>query len=290
MGLSHHKLSSRPCRAYHKSSERSGPSALSLKAERLWAKPLNSRVKQLRQGDTEMHYHILDWDTQFFGIRVAKISSAIREWEQMKEILSQMGKNDVKLAYWASYREIAERDAETVGGRLVDKKTTFGMELRTLKLDDFIPTDMVEVWKPSMPTNDLELLAVQSSKYSRFSVDPNVPNGKSKELYKIWLRKSLYKELADEVLVIRENENVVGMATLGEKNGKGDIGLIAVEERCRGRKFGEMLVRAAQIWFITNGYKFGQVVTQAENTPSCNLYKKCGYSVEKVEYFYHFWL
>ena len=78
-----------------------------------------------------MHYHILDWDTQFFGMRVAKISSAIREWEQMKEILSQMGKNDVKLAYWASYREIAERDAKTLGGRLVDKKTTFGMELRT---------------------------------------------------------------------------------------------------------------------------------------------------------------
>jgi dTDP-4-amino-4,6-dideoxy-D-galactose acyltransferase len=240
--------------------------------------------------DAEMDYHILDWDTQFFGIRVAKIIPAIREWEQIREVLTQMGKNAVKLAYWASYREIAEKDAKTVGGHLVDKKTTFGIDLCTLKLDDFISTDMVEVWKTSIPTADLESLAVQSSKYSRFSVDPNVPNEKLKELYKIWLRKCLQRELADEVLIIRESENVVGMATLGEKNGKGDIGLIAVEERCRGRKFGEMLVRAAQIWFIRNGYKLGQVVTQGENTPSCNLYKKCGYSIERVEYFYHFWL
>lgn len=141
-----------------------------------------------------------------------------------------------------------------------------------------------------MPIADLEALAIQSGPYSRFSVDPKLPEEKFIELYKIWINRSLKKEIADEVLVIREGENVVGMVTLGEKDGKGDIGLIAVERDRRGRKYGEALVRAAQCWFIRRGYEFGQAVTQGGNIPACSLYKKCGYSVEKVEYFYHFWL
>ena len=75
-----------------------------------------------------------------------------------------------------------------------------------------------------------------------------------------------------------------------KKNKVRDIGLIAVNRNYRGKRFGEMLVRHAQYWFINNGYNIGQVVTQGTNIPACNLYKKCGYSVEKVEYFYHFWL
>jgi dTDP-4-amino-4,6-dideoxy-D-galactose acyltransferase len=237
-----------------------------------------------------MDYQILAWDTDFFGIQVAKIIPPILEQEQARGILSEMGRNGVQLAYWASAEEIAVRDAKILGCQLVDKKITLSIDLDTLKVGDFISTDMVEVWNRSMPTSDLESLAVQSGEYSRFSVDPNVPKAKFQELYKIWIRKCLEKEIADEVLVIREGESVVGMVTLGDKNGKGDIGLVAVDRKCRGRKYGEMLVRGAQTWFLRNGYKLGQVVTQGENLSACNLYRKCGYSVAKVEYFYHFWL
>ena len=80
------------------------------------------------------------------------------------------------------------------------------------------------------------------------------------------------------------------MVTLGNKNGKGDIGLLAVGADYRGRNYGRILVQAAQKWFLTNGYQEGQVITQGDNYPAYHLYEKCGYSVEKVEYFYHFWL
>lgn len=237
-----------------------------------------------------MDYQILDWDTEFFGIQVAKIIAPIIELEQTKGILSEMRRNGVKLAYWVSTAEIAANAAKVLGCLLVDKKITFTIDLHTLKVDDFISTDMVEVWNPSMPTSDFESLAVQSGEYSRFALDPNVPKVMFEKLYKIWIRKCLEKEMADEVLVIREGANVVGMLTLGYKNGKGDIGLVAVERKCRGRKYGEMLVRGAQTWFLRDGCKLGQVVTQGDNLTACNLYGKCGYSVEKVEYFYHFWL
>ena len=80
------------------------------------------------------------------------------------------------------------------------------------------------------------------------------------------------------------------MVTLGEKNLRGDIGLIAVHPDHRGKKMGENLVYAAQTWFRSHGYTEGQVVTQGRNNAACNLYTKCGYVVEKEEYFYHIWL
>jgi dTDP-4-amino-4,6-dideoxy-D-galactose acyltransferase len=141
-----------------------------------------------------------------------------------------------------------------------------------------------------MPISDIEGLAIESGEYSRFSVDTNLPREKFVDLYKIWINRSLSKEIASEVLVIREEDRVVGMVTLDDKNGRGEIDLIAVNRNCRRKKYGEKLVRAAQHWFLANGFEFGEVVTQGANIPAIKLFKKCGYSIESIKYFYHFWL
>jgi dTDP-4-amino-4,6-dideoxy-D-galactose acyltransferase len=237
-----------------------------------------------------MDYQILEWDTAFFGIRISKITSSNLEVVDLRNILAELKLNSIKLAYWASSIEITNKEVEKLGGQLVDRKTTFNIDFESLNYIDFISHDIVEPYDISMPLGDLEALAVQNGEYSRFLVDTHFPKEKSIKLYKIWITRSLNKEIAEEVLVVREGKDVVGMITLGEKNGKADIGLLAVEKSCRRKKFGEMLVRAAQRWFINNGYKIGQVVTQGKNIIACNLYKKCGYSIKKVEYFYHFWL
>ena len=96
--------------------------------------------------------------------------------------------------------------------------------------------------------------------------------------------------MADEVLVIMRNNHIAGMVTLTDKNGVGDIGLIAVDEKFRGRKFGQQLVLDAQRWFIQHGCHTSCVITQEDNLPACHLYEKCGYQKTKTEFFYHFWL
>jgi len=237
-----------------------------------------------------MQYKILDWDTDFFGFKVGRITKPELEVQELSEVLSEMKKEKVRLVYFPSKKEIEFDTANKLSGFLADKKTTFAVDLRTLNLDESISTDIVEPFNEAMPISDIENLAVQSGEYSRFAIDPNFPKDKFTSLYKIWMKRSLKKEIASEVLVIRDRDNIAGVVTLGEKNGHGDIGLFAVDSNYRGKNYGEMLVRAAQRWFIAEGYKYGQVVTQGQNIPACNLYKKCGYSVEKVEYFYHFWL
>jgi dTDP-4-amino-4,6-dideoxy-D-galactose acyltransferase len=237
-----------------------------------------------------MRYQILDWDSDFFGIRVGRIIRSQLEVEELSEILSELREMQVKLVYWPSDLEIEVDLAAKLGGFLADKKTTFAMDFHSINFDKNISTDTVESFTTSMSVNDLESLAIQSGEYSRFAIDPNLPKDKFVSLYKIWIDRSARKEIASEVLLIRDCEKFAGMVTLGEKNGRGDIGLIAVDSNYRGRKYGEKLVRAAQRWFSENGYEYGQVVTQGQNVPACNLYIKCGYSVEQVEYFYHFWL
>jgi dTDP-4-amino-4,6-dideoxy-D-galactose acyltransferase len=237
-----------------------------------------------------MSYRILEWDSNFFGIKVGRISCPTLRQEQLDEILSDMARAHVKLAYWPSDTEIRSSATRELGGRLVDRKTTFEIDFRCLNPGDFISTGLVETYTPSMPVVELEALAIRSGQYSRFRVDPHISSDKFETLYKTWLRRSLTKQIANEVLVIREGGSVVGMVTLVDDQGKGEIGLLAVGPQHTGRRYGEILVRAAQVGFIRNGYRFGQVTTQANNVPACNLYKKCGYSVKTVSYFYHFWL
>ena len=87
-----------------------------------------------------------------------------------------------------------------------------------------------------------------------------------------------------------DGEKIVGMVTVGMKNGRGDIGLVAVHESMRGKNVGVNLTRAAQKWAIGKGCRYAQVVTQGNNLAACKLYEKCGYRVESIVNFYHIWI
>ena len=238
-----------------------------------------------------MRYKIVDWDTAFFGILVARIDYPNVTNQELLDILFHLKKKRVQLVYWPANKKLEEKNIlKWFNINLVDKKTTFVKDFRNMTCEQVVHPALVKSYSPSMSTNDVVSLAIQSGKYSRFAVDPHIAREKFEALYRIWMHRSLNKEIAEEVLVIQYNGCVVGMITLGNKHGRGEIGLLAVDRTYRRQKFAEKLIRAAQCWFIKNGYEFGQVITQEANIPACNLYKKCGYSIEKIEYYYHFWL
>ena len=131
--------------------------------------------------------------------------------------------------------------------------------------------------------------AVQSGIYSRFNVDKKIGKEKYEEMYTLWMLNSLNHTIAKEVLVLLEQNDLKGFITLGEKNKRADIGLIAVDHHFRGNGIGRILMESAEKWFSDKGYKTIQVVTQGDNYPACRLYERCGYEVETVEFFYHIW-
>ena len=113
-------------------------------------------------------------------------------------------------------------------------------------------------------TDELDKLAIQSGIYSRYKVDPNIAPEHFEKLFKLWILKSVNRTLAENVFVSMDGEKIVGMVTVGMKNGRGGIGLVAVDERMRGKNVGVSLTRVAQKWAVGKGCRHAQVVTQGE--------------------------
>jgi dTDP-4-amino-4,6-dideoxy-D-galactose acyltransferase len=237
-------------------------------------------------------FQILEWDSNFFGISIAQILLNELSVEELGQIISQMKREKVKLAYWASNPNDEESQiaARLFQGFLADKKVTFVMDISQIsdQADSF--NWVIEEYSDTLPCADLEDLSIQAGICSRFKRDSRIPEKKFVDLYLLWIRNSVNRLMADSVLVARQSGNIVGMVTTGEKNGRGSIGLLAVNVDMRGKTLGVALVRAAQAWARAKGLRFAQVITQGENITSCNLYEKCGYKVEKIEHFYHFWI
>ena len=145
-----------------------------------------------------------------------------------------------------------------------------------------------------MPDSDvvdeLDKLAIQGGLYSRFKIDPHFKQEQFERLYKLWMENSINKKIADDILIIRKNDAITGMVTVGKKNEKGIIGLIAVDSKERGKGLGTLLIDAAKSWFVAQGCQIAIVVTQGRNKAACKLYEKCGFHVSKIENYYHFWL
>lgn len=233
-----------------------------------------------------MDYQVLEWDSSLLEKKVAKVSYNIKSADKLHNVLLLMRKKGVVLAYYESKKRIPLKLEQYFNGKLVDIKTTFITNLINNKLS----YENIKPYESSINIYDMERLSIQSGIYSRFNMDPDFPKDKYIKLYTTWIKKSISKELAKEVLTLLDDNIVIGMITLGEQNKRGDIGLIAVDNNHRGKGYGKSLITAAHNWFINHGYKTGQVITQERNISACKLYTKCGYHIENKSYFYHFWL
>ena len=237
-------------------------------------------------------FHILPWDSEFFGMPIARIIPDRLTTGDLRETVARLRDNGIRLAYWPSDPddEESQRAAQVCGGFFADRKVTYVTDLGQRTDAPDTVEQGVEEYDGCDTCDELERLAVQAGIYSRFKLDPRIPDEKFAELYRLWIRNSVNRKIADGVLVVRRSGSIVGMVTVAEKNRRGDIGLIAVDGSMRGKNLGVALVRAAQEWSRRRGFWIAQVVTQGENAAACRLYEKCGYTVEKVEHFYHFWI
>ncbi len=237
-------------------------------------------------------FQLIGWDSEFFGFAVARILPDKLSSDELVQTIASLKENKVRLAYWASdpNDEASQRAARSSNGFLADRKVTFILDVGRVAEPVEGKEWIAEEYGDPLPCNELEALALRAGTYSRFKVDPKIPDGKFADLYRMWIRNSVNGTIADAVLVIRDSDSIAGMVTLGEKQGRADIGLLAVAVGMQGRNVGASLIRAAQKWARGKGYRFAQVVTQKENVAACRLYEKCGYTIDKIENYYHFWI
>jgi dTDP-4-amino-4,6-dideoxy-D-galactose acyltransferase len=240
-------------------------------------------------------FQILDFDSDLFGFGVAKILPARLKTHELKEICSQLKSAKIKLVYWYADREdkTSNEAALLCNGFLASEQITYAVTLSNIMAKvaaEISSLPSVSEYQDLIPQQELNFLALQAGSFSRFKMDPKLDEQLFIKLYNKWILNSVNKTIARKVLVVKQNLQITGMITLGEKNKRGDIGLLAVAKDFRGQNIGKALVRSAQKEFFTWGLKGAQVVTQLANKPACHLYEKCGFSIESIENVYHFWL
>ena len=238
----------------------------------------------------------LEFDSSLFGFRVVKIlESSYPSYYQWKELWQIFQEQKIELAYWQIDQnsnqdcKLLNKTATFFNHFLVSKQVTYAIDLKNLP--NLSTNSSIE---PYLPTNNPSLemydLATQIGMLSRFGTDPNLPKKLCNKMYHSWIRNSVNRSVAKEVLVIKDSKSrVIGMITIGIKQDYGIIGLVAVDPKYRGQKIGTKLVIAAQDYFARRNYKKLIVITQKANYPACNLYEKCGFSREKIDNYYHFW-
>lgn len=224
----------------------------------------------------------LDWDTNFFGIKIGRYETDMLTADVLSNILNLKEKEHYQRIYL-----FAQKEDEYITDYLsslnivpLDRKVTYQREVA----ESVKETSKIVIYRGPL-TMELLQLALESGHQSRFKKDTALAS-KYDLLYKMWIEKSLTGELADAVLIY-EGNGIQGFVTLKKHNDLGKIGLIAVHPSQQGKGIGTMLMNAAMNWYHTSNLKRCEVVTQMENTGACCLYEKAGYTINHIDLVYH---
>lgn len=224
-----------------------------------------------------------------FGYQVGKIIPHKLDSKELENSISASLNDGIRLLYWFIDPDdnVSNKAAIENKGILVDQKTTY---LKKIEEKNYFTSSNIVSYLHTPLNKKILSLAYQSAEYSRFRVDLNFKNNESEHLYKAWIEKSLSGEIAEDVLVYYDQQEELGLITLGEKSKRADIGLLAVDRDARGKSIGTHLIQAALAKADQSGYKEIQVVTQGKNTIACSFYEKNGFVKDYIQNIYHFWI
>ncbi|SKB37099.1 Acetyltransferase (GNAT) family protein [Salegentibacter holothuriorum] len=231
----------------------------------------------------QKNFEILDWDSQFFGSKIARINSNISQKHYQQAILELYGEA-VDLVYFNSAFELKETAYYSV--LKIDEMVELSKELKFKK--KFHPK--IKFFDQPNATPGMKEQVKRIARQSRFYFDNNIEKSKVYELYDIWLDKSVNKKGADAVLVYEDNAEVKGFATIKRiENGTGIIPLMGVEAKSEGKGISFMLMEAIETYLLENNCKILKSTTQAKNIKALKVYERFGIQCKSSYAINHLW-
>lgn len=228
-----------------------------------------------------MKINRLNWDSKLFGYEVGRLTLSKYDVEYFPNTDEL---NNFKLVYIFSDIPLNDNNFTREYVKVTYSKKISDNEDSKREKDINIENS-INVLTPS-----LIRLTYQSGAYSRFKLDSNFKQNEFEKLYLKWLENSINGSIADYVFVAEVAESQTrGFVTLDIEGKNSTIGLIAVDEKCRGMGIGTMLLNKVETKSIEKGCDQIFVSTQLENVNACNFYERNGFEKMEIKYIYHLW-
>jgi dTDP-4-amino-4,6-dideoxy-D-galactose acyltransferase len=235
-----------------------------------------------------MELTYLPWDSKFFHKKIGRIVLENANLSSLCTLMKEAQVENYQLLYLFTPENIfvEEEIIHAFNGKLVDRKIIYRMTWNNINITDTIK-DVEEYYGEEL-TDELEHLAYLSGLHSRFRIDKHFAADDFNRLYNKWITKSVSRELADNVFVIRESGQITAMVTLKKEKSKGTIGLIAVSEEYQQKGYGKLLIKACKKWLAEKKINTLEVTTQLTNAQACQFYESCGFQKLSITNIYHF--
>jgi GNAT superfamily N-acetyltransferase len=228
----------------------------------------------------------LEWDTEFWGVRIARVEGDSLTEEGARQVDDWAGRNGIDCVYFLARADDAAtaHTAEHAGFRLMDVRAQLTCEPEGGR----VAPGVRESRPADVPA--LSAIARVSHRGTRFYADPRFPDRRCADLYGVWIERSC-AGWADVVLVADHEDRAAGYVSchVDEARNAGSIGLIAVAETARRLGLGRSLVESAVAWCAERGLQEVSVVTQGGSVGALRLYETCGFRLDSLGLWFHKW-
>jgi dTDP-4-amino-4,6-dideoxy-D-galactose acyltransferase len=231
----------------------------------------------------------LDWDSQFFGKRIARLNHSRLSQSSISLVLSWCAHQRIDCLYFLCDAD----DTET--GRVALQNNFAEVDVRVTLARTISEQDVRPVMDPSIRVAQdsdqpaLIRLAGKLHHDTRFYFDQRFERSRCDLLYAKWIEKSL-ADPAQTVFVPEIDGEPAGYIACATRGRDAQIGLLGVGEANAGTGLGKKLVQNFLSWAARQGASRATVVTQARNTAAQGLYRRCEFLPVSFQRWYHYWL
>lgn len=230
---------------------------------------------------------MLDWDSSFFGLRIARYMRSGMTPAQASRVGSWCASTEVDCLYFLA----DPGDGASLGSahRLGMRVAGTRVELRA-SIARMPTRDEAGSARPALLSDipRLEELAGVIHTSSRFFVDPGFGRRKASAMFASWIGKCSADPRCT-LLVAGDVGRPDGYCAVGERGGEGVIELLGIAPENRGGGLGRSLLAAAADSMRCAGLETVSVVTQAGSAGAVGFYERLGFVTDRVGIWFHYW-
>ena len=238
---------------------------------------------------------LLDWDTSFWEISIARVRSTSLTPHSAIRIGHWAQEHGVRCLYFLGQADdaITAHTAKLHGYQLMDVRTTMICSFSNTLFPNHPGAENGAVHVRPFRDGDLptlQLITHDCYQDTRFYLDRNFADARCRELYETWIARSS-AGYADVVLVAEFGNVICGFISchFDPLTGTGTIGLVGVSAQVRKQGVGRVLMQQALLWFRQRRTREIRVVTQGANIAAQRLYHRSGFQITDKAIWFHKW-